>query len=86
MRTTLELPDDLLRQAKIAAVRRGSTLRDLMAQALRRELSASDASPRVATLPVIRLAADAPLLTMTMDDLRAALDHAQAEDDHARAG
>jgi hypothetical protein len=35
MRTTLELPDDLLKRAKIAAVRRRATLRDLVAEALR---------------------------------------------------
>lgn len=39
MRTTLELPDDLMKRAKIAAVRRGSTLRELFAEALRRFLS-----------------------------------------------
>ena len=27
MRTTLDLPDDLMKRAKIAAVKRGSTLR-----------------------------------------------------------
>lgn len=39
MRTTFDLPDDLLRRAKIAAVRRGSTLRDLVAEALKRLLA-----------------------------------------------
>jgi hypothetical protein len=39
MRTTFDLPDDLMKRAKIAAVRRGSTLRDLVAEALRRLLS-----------------------------------------------
>ena len=43
MRTTFDLPDDLMRRAKIAAVRRGSTLRDLVAEALRRLLA--DQSP-----------------------------------------
>lgn len=44
MRTTFDLPDDLMKRAKIAAVRRGSTLRDLVAEALRR-LLADQASP-----------------------------------------
>jgi hypothetical protein len=35
MRTTIDLPDDLLRQAKILAVQRGATLRDLVAAGLR---------------------------------------------------
>lgn len=39
MRTTFDLPDDLMKSAKIAAVRRGSTLRDLVADALRKLLA-----------------------------------------------
>jgi plasmid stability protein len=39
MRSTFDLPDDLMKRAKIAAVRRGSTLRDLIAEALRRLLA-----------------------------------------------
>jgi hypothetical protein len=44
MRTTFDLPDDLMRRAKIAAIKRGSTLRDLVAEALRR-LLADQAAP-----------------------------------------
>lgn len=40
MRTTLDLPDDLVRQAKILAVQLGSTLRELVAAGLQRELVA----------------------------------------------
>jgi hypothetical protein len=43
MRTTFDLPDELMKRAKIAAVKRGSTLRDLVAEALRRLLA--DQSP-----------------------------------------
>jgi hypothetical protein len=39
MRTTLDLPDDLMKRAKIAAVKRGSTLRDLVAEGLKRVLT-----------------------------------------------
>ena len=39
MRTTFDLPDDLMKRAKIAAVERGSTLRDLVAEGLRRVLT-----------------------------------------------
>jgi hypothetical protein len=39
MRTTLDLPEDLMKRAKIAAVKRGSTLRDLVAEGLRRLLA-----------------------------------------------
>jgi hypothetical protein len=37
--TTFDLPDDLMRRAKIAAVKRGSSLRDLVAEAIRRLLA-----------------------------------------------
>ncbi len=41
MRTTLDLPDDLMKRAKIAAVERGSTLRDVVADGLRKTLMES---------------------------------------------
>jgi len=39
MKTTLELPDALLRRAKIAAAQMDTTLKDLMKRALERELA-----------------------------------------------
>lgn len=39
MRTTLDLPDELLKRAKIEAVQRGTSLRDLVGAALQRELN-----------------------------------------------
>jgi penicillin-binding protein-related factor A (putative recombinase) len=45
MRTTFDLPDELVKRAKITAVKRGSTLRDLVAEALRR-LLAEQAAPQ----------------------------------------
>jgi hypothetical protein len=44
VRTTFDLPDDLMKRAKIAAIKRGSTLRDLVAEGLRRVLT-DQASP-----------------------------------------
>ena len=38
MKTTLELPDDLLIEAKTLAVRRRTTLKAIVEQALRREI------------------------------------------------
>lgn len=38
MKTTLELPDDLLTEAKAVAARRHTTLKAMMEHALRREL------------------------------------------------
>ncbi|MFZ4693942.1 MAG: hypothetical protein ACOYMV_02335 [Verrucomicrobiia bacterium] len=38
MKTTLDLPDEMVRRAKITAVERGTTLRNLVGEALAREL------------------------------------------------
>ncbi len=38
MKTTIELPDDLLTQAKAVAVKRRTTLKAMMEHALRREI------------------------------------------------
>lgn len=45
MRTTFDLPDELVKRAKIAAVRRGSTVRDLVAEGLRLMLT-EESSPK----------------------------------------
>lgn len=45
MRFTFDLPDDLMRRAKIAAVKRGLSLRDLVTEAIRQSL-AEPSSPR----------------------------------------
>ena len=81
MRTTLDLPDDLLRQAKIAAVQRRSTLRDLVANGLRRELAATDVRQARPGMPAIRLPADAPVLRMTPAALKKAVAESEAADD-----
>lgn len=39
MRITLDLPDELMKRAKIAATQRGSSLRDLVTEALHRVLN-----------------------------------------------
>lgn len=39
MRTSLDLPDDLLKRAKVAAIERGVTLRELISTALKHELN-----------------------------------------------
>jgi hypothetical protein len=55
MRTTLDLPDELLKRAKVAAIERGSTLRELVRVALTRELGMEPMEVREssrATFPV----------------------------------
>jgi hypothetical protein len=56
MRTTVDLPDDLLKRAKIAAVRRGTSLRELVGTALERELSEPEhgAKPRRVRFPIFQ--------------------------------
>lgn len=80
MRTTLDLPDELLKQAKIAAVRRGSSLRDLVSAALRAELlgAGGKTRQRLQTAP-IQLAADSPLRGLAPEDLKCIDNEDEAE-------
>lgn len=45
MKTTIEINDELLRQAKIRAAERGETLREIVERGLRRELDELESSP-----------------------------------------
>lgn len=83
MRTTLDLPDELMKQAKIAAVERGVTLRDLVAEALRQALLPKPRLARRIKLPNIRLAADAPLRRMGIEELKNLEADEEAEHLHA---
>lgn len=46
MRTTIDLPDDLLRRAKIHAAEKGVTLKEVFAAGLEKELSEAKREPR----------------------------------------
>jgi hypothetical protein len=46
MKTTVEVPDDLYRHAKIEAARRGTSLKDLVEEGLRSVLGSPRRSPR----------------------------------------
>jgi hypothetical protein len=86
MRTTIDLPDDVLRRAKITAVERGSSLRQLVIDALRREIDQPSASHRRRmTSPPVRLAADSPLRTLSPDEIKHLDAEAVTEADVARA-
>jgi predicted PolB exonuclease-like 3'-5' exonuclease len=59
MRTTIDLPDNLLRRTKALAAMRGSSLKEVIVRAVEREVNAegpgvSASSPRV-DLPVVHL-------------------------------
>lgn len=70
MRTTLDLPDDILRRAKIEAVQRGSTLRQLVINALQREIAGTDRPRKRLMRPPIELAADAPLRRLSPETIK----------------
>ncbi len=86
MRTTLDLPDDILRRAKIAAVERGSTLRQLVVDALRHELEGGPArEPRRLTAPPVRLSPDSPLRRLHPDEIKRLDAQAVEDEEVARA-
>jgi len=98
MKTTLDLPDELIREVKLRAVVQGRTLRDLVADYLRQGLGMAepklvDTPPagsmveiEASGLPVIRCRADAPASRMRVDELLKLEQQAQAEEDMQRAG
>jgi hypothetical protein len=86
MRTTLDLPDDILRKAKIAAVERGSSLRQLVIDALRREMESFTGARRgrIRKAPVT-LVPDAPLRSLSADEVKRLDTEAAVEAEVTRA-
>jgi hypothetical protein len=79
MRTTIDMPDALMRAAKTRAAERGESLKDLVNRALAHELGLPSVPKRKAgrvALPLIARDA-APSVLVTNDDIAAAL---EAED------
>jgi hypothetical protein len=98
MKTTLDLPDELVREMKLRAVMQGRTLRDLAAEFIRQGLGMAAPKPPQAPepgsivqlspggLPVIRCSADAPALGLSLDALLALEQQTQTREDMPRAG
>lgn len=95
MKTTLDLPDDLMREAKIRAAREGKKLKDIVASALRRGLSTPEIS--VATdhplikispegFPYIPCSPGSPKPNLTIEEILELEQKALTADDLARAG
>lgn len=84
MRTTLDLPDELLKRAKIAAVERGVTLRELVGSALRKDLAA--APPPEAEKQRVRFPLFSSARPGSLDLTNADLARAEAEEDLRHAG
>lgn len=86
MKTTLELPDDLLIEAKATAARRRTTLKELITRSLRREIGsesslASAPDPHFRSgplgLPVLKSTGQ----KMSADEYLRLIDKLEAEED-----
>ena len=87
MRTTLDLPDEVLRRAKITAIERGVTLRQLVTEALQREISAPAQPRQRLERPPIKLDDDSPLRHLSLEEVKRldAEDIQRADEGNARA-
>jgi len=86
MRTTIELPDELFREAKTRAVQEGTTLKDLMIQFVRSGLGApaagrAEASSRRTLPPVAirRIRGRRPSPALTKGQLQELLEDEEVE-------
>lgn len=98
MKTTLDLPEEIIREMKLRAVMQGRTLRDLAADFLRQGLGM--AAPRQATtlpqdlpfdigangIPVFRSGNNAPASHMSIKELLQLEQDALYQEDMQRAG
>lgn len=87
MRTTIELPDELFREAKTRAVQQGTTLKNLVIQFVRSGLgthsAGNDATPARRTPPPVairRIPGRRPLPALSTEEL-----HALLEDEEVQA-
>jgi hypothetical protein len=98
MKTTLDLPEEVVREVKLRAVMQRRTVKDLVAELLRQGLGMAPtgrsdelpASERVTIgesgLPVILCQLAAPAARMTVEELLALEQDAGTEEDMKRAG
>ena len=80
MRTTIDLPDDLLQKAEVRAAREGRSLEDVVTDGLRRVLEtprAEDRPRRPVSFPLVPETALAPAITP--EDVNQALVDEEAE-------
>lgn len=100
MKTTLDLPDSLLKEVKLRALHEGRKLKDEFAELLRAGLKLADSpapasalvvSSRLSTdaqtgLPIILCKTNAPASRMSAEDLIALQQQAQTGEDLERLG
>ena len=97
MKTTLDLPDELIREVKLRAVVQGRTLRDVVAEFLRQGLGIETDRPAKSFpedslvsvggegLPVVRCASGAPASKMSVKELLRLEQDTQLQEDSRRA-
>ena len=83
MKTTIDLPDDLLRAVKIRAAQQGRTLRELVSEYIASGLATppGQVQRNAVAFPVIPTAADAPIASMSRAQIVAFEHEALTEDD-----
>ena len=88
MKTTLDLPSDLVRELKLRAVHEGRKIKDIVASLLAAGLAASASKEKPMkghiTFPLFPSGPDAPAKHMTIDELIAADFATQTEEDLER--
>lgn len=77
MRTTVDLPDDLIRTVKARAAERGESLKEFFARAVAHEARTMAGSPDSTRVRLPLVAGDGPAINVTNADIEAAL---EAED------
>ncbi|HRW50515.1 MAG: type II toxin-antitoxin system VapB family antitoxin [Caldilinea sp.] len=83
MRTTIQIDDDLLTDAKLFATRSGTTLTAVIEDALRAALARSHAAPERRQVKVTTVEGNGPQPGVDLDDSAALLAHMDANDDSA---
>jgi hypothetical protein len=88
MRTTIDLPDDLYREAKARAALQGRKLKDLVSEYIREGLEKGSETPvrRRSPLPIIRKSASGPVPALTNEEIARILDDEDAEHANRLAG
>ncbi len=86
MKTTVEIPDELFREAKATAARNGSKLKDLVADGLRLVLGKARPEGRQLRFPLIPGKPGAARLTAAKVDEVEAAEAREEDSRHARSG
>jgi hypothetical protein len=84
MRTTINLPDDLIQRAKMAALESGTTLTEIIADALRESLADRNSKKSKRDIKIVTSGRGGLLPGVDLDDTSAVLDIMDGIDDLSR--